>query len=78
MQRWEYCEVECVGGSEVTVRYYQPNGSIIHGPEEWRNIFAARERAKQIAAQLGLDGWEMVNARDNGQEFWFKRPIELK
>ena len=76
MQKWEYCEVDCRFGNAVTLRYYRPNGSLVHGPEKVRNDDAARERAKQIVADLGLQGWELVNVRENGWEYWLKRPLE--
>lgn len=76
MQKWEYCEVDAVEDDNVHVKFYRSTGSIVQGPYKFRNYRDAREKAKQIVAQLGLEGWELVNVRDNGIEFWLKRPIE--
>lgn len=76
MQKWEYCEVSVTSGEVVTIKYYGADNNKIRKSERIKNTDEMRDRAKQIVAQLGLDGWELVNVRDNGLEYWFKRPIE--
>jgi hypothetical protein len=72
MQKWEYCVLATDSRELHTLL---PNGREIrkirqdkrHGDSSDNDAF------NRTFAQLGLDGWEMVNA-DSGV-FWFKRPV---
>lgn len=72
MERWEYCvlatdsrELHTLLASGRKIRKIRRDESL--GDESDNDAF------NRTFAQLGLDGWEMVNAQTG--VFWFKRPI---
>lgn len=72
MQKWEYCVLATDSRELHTLL---PNGRKILKirQDERQGDSSDNDAFNRTFAQLGLDGWEMVNA-DSGV-FWFKRPI---
>ena len=84
MQKWEYCEVTA-NSIVVTVSYYKSTGSITKSHSLGNAIVNALslatgpafEKARQIVAQLGLEGWEIVSFEgENARLYVLKRPLD--
>jgi len=72
MQKWEYCVLATDSRELHTLL---PSGRHVEKVrrDESQGDSSDNDAFNRTFAQLGLDGWEMVNA-DSGV-FWFKRPI---
>ncbi|HEM60697.1 MAG TPA: hypothetical protein ENO24_00235 [Chloroflexi bacterium] len=73
MQKWEYC---VLAADSRELHTLSPGGRKIRmiRRDEGLGDSSDNDAFNRTFAQLGLDGWEMVNA-DSGV-FWFKRPVE--
>jgi len=84
MQKWEYCEVDARYGDIagiITVVFHKPTGADTQKYELRKRTGMFRqtiedtdEKAREIVAQLGLEGWELVNV-EGGRMFRLKRPL---
>lgn len=63
MQRWEYCVISWDSGNDWFISHYQPTGEVVTN-------FPRAELSKKIA-ELGIQGWELVNIIGNSH--YFKR-----
>jgi hypothetical protein len=72
MQKWEYCVLATDSRELHTLT---PNGRKIQKirQDQRQGDKSDNDAFNRTFAQLGLDGWEMVNAQSG--VFWFKRPI---
>ena len=72
MQKWEYCVLATDSRELHTL---SPSGRHIEKirRDESKGDTSDNDAFNRTFAQLGLDGWEMVNAESG--VYWFKRPI---
>jgi len=73
MQKWEYC---VLAADSRELHTLLPGGRQIRmiRRDESLGDSSDNDAFNRTFAQLGLDGWEMVNAGSG--VFWFKRPVE--
>lgn len=75
MQQWEHCQI-IRSKNEMAIRYRQPDGLHIQGPEKHKNLHLADEGVCQLIAHLGLNGWELAQVLVTYTWLnWLKRPI---
>jgi hypothetical protein len=72
MQKWEYCVLATDSRELHTL---SPSGRHVQKirRDESQGDSSDNDAFNRAFAQLGLDGWEMVNAESG--VYWFKRPI---
>lgn len=82
VQLWEYCVVSAGGPVSVVVLYRAQGSEWRHiEPEPTRGERTAAEAVPRVIAEMGLAGWELVNAvpvvavEGASTEYFFKRPL---
>jgi hypothetical protein len=76
MQKWEYCSVNYTGPTtESWITFYRPEGPLVVNLERDKSKGDKRngDAWQRCLAELGRDGWEVVNFEDFVQRF--KRPL---
>lgn len=82
MRSWEYCMVSAGGPVSVVVSFRVQGSEWRHiEPDPGRGERTAAEAVPRVIAELGLEGWELVNAlpvitpEGASTDYFFKRPL---